>query len=55
MEELQYRPQITAQRDWGVVPSRGDALGLESIRTELSSVDPWQTSVAAQYLCFHTN
>src|SRR6266850_3137819 len=22
MEELQHRPQITAQRDWGVVPSR---------------------------------
>jgi hypothetical protein len=43
MEELQHLPQIAAQRDWGVVPSRRNALGMESIWAEIPFMDSWQT------------
>src|SRR5579863_931422 len=56
MEKLQYRPPIAAQRDRGMVSSRGHTLGMESIWNEFPSVDPWQTSVSAQpHLLCHTD
>ena len=52
MEKLQHCPQIAAERDWVVVHQRQYTLGMESIWTEFPTMDPRETSVAAQRLLF---
>ena len=52
MEKLQYRPRITAQRDWVVVCQQQDILGMESFWTKFSPMDLWETSVTPDTYIF---
>jgi hypothetical protein len=45
MEELQRLPRIATRSYWGVVRKRQHPLSMEGIWTELTPMDPWETSV----------